>query len=94
MVFHIVRYQMKNKLGVILVGDVFPQIFWLCKFCIKGWRCSVTIINSGYKQPWQNRELLAFTCLERDEENQEENLIARNKNYHEKQEQSGEKLLN
>ena len=51
-------------------------------------------MNSGYKQPWQNRELLAFTCLERSEENLEENRIAGNKNYHENQEQSGKKLIN
>ena len=87
----IVHYQIKNKPRAILIGDVFPQIFWFCEFCIKGWRCSVTIVDSGYKQPWQNRDLLALTCLEPSEENLEEDPIARNQNYHENQEQSGEK---
>ena len=48
-------------------------------------------MNSGYKQPWKNRELLALTCLEPSEEDLEEDPIARNKNYHENQEQSREK---
>ena len=61
---------------------------------MKGWRCSVTTINGGCKQPWQNRELLALTRLEPSEENLEEDLIARNKNYHENQEQSRKILLN
>ena len=70
---------------------MFPQIFSFCECCIKVWRCSFTIVNSGCKQPWQNRELLALTCLEPSEENLEEDLIVRNKNYHENQEQSGKK---
>ena len=48
-------------------------------------------MNSGYKQPWQNRELLALTYLEPSKENLEEDPIARNKSYHENQEQSGKK---
>ena len=69
----------------------FPRFSGFCELCIRGWRFSVTIVNSGHKQPWQYRELLALTCLERSEENLEEDPIARNKNYHESQEQSGEK---
>ena len=72
----------------------FPRFSGFCEFCMKGWRCSVTIINGGCKQPWQNRELLALTRLEPSEENLEEDLIARNKNYHENQEQARKILLN
>jgi len=46
----------------------FPRFSRFCEFCIKGWRCSVTIVDSGYKQPWKNRELLALTCLEPSED--------------------------